>query len=271
MEFPKGGLIGRVMTMARRVKEMNIPGHAANSGYFIVLAVFPALVLVLSVLRYTDLDTGDLIALMDGFVPAALMDAAEDLIVATYAHASTAVVSVSALGALWSASRGIYGILKGLNAIYGVQENRGYLYTRFISVVYTFLLLVVLILTLVMNVFSEDLLEMALPRFVTRAVNLRGIVLLLLQTALFTAMFMVLPNRKNRFADSLPGAVLASIGWLVFTQLFSWYVTHFAGYSNIYGSVYAVALSMLWLYCCMSILFGGGALNQLLMEQKEKM
>ena len=178
---------------------------------------------------------------------------------------------MSALGALWSASRGIYGILKGLNAIYGVQDNRGYWYTRTISVLYTFLLLVVLILTLVMNVFSDHLLDMALPGFLTRVVNLRGIVLLLLQTALFTAMFMVLPNRKNRFSDSLPGAVLASIGWLIFTQLFSWYVTNFAGYSNIYGSVSAVALSMLWLYCCMSILFFGGGLNRLLMEKKENL
>ena len=79
---------------------------------------------------------------------------------------------------------------------------------------------------------------------------------------------MVLPNRKNRFSDSLPGAILASVGWLIFTQLFSLYVEHFGGYSNIYGSVYAVALSMLWLYCCLSILFYGGALNRLLMERE---
>lgn len=268
MNIPKGGLIGKSVALVRRIQTMNIPLHAANAGFFIVLAVFPALLLVLSVLRYTDLDAGDLLTLLEGFVPAALLPAAEDMIISTYAHASSAVVSLSALGALWSASRGIYGILKGLNAIYGVEENRGYLYTRTISVLYTFLLLVVLILTLVLNVFQDDLLQLALPAYLNRAVDLQGIVLLLLQTALFTAIFMVLPNRKNKFADSLPGAVLASIGWLIFTQLFSIYVTNFAGYSNIYGSVYAVALSMLWLYCCMSILFFGGALNQMLMEKK---
>lgn len=271
MDFPKGGLIGKAASLVRRVQAMNIPLHAANSGFFIVLAVFPALMLVLSVLRYTDLDAGDLLMLLDGFVPGALLPAAEDLIIATYAHASSAVVSLSALSALWSASRGIYGILKGLNAIYDAEENRGYLHTRAISVMYTFLLLVVLILTLVLNVFQDDLLQLALPAFVTRAVDFQGIVLLLLQTGLFTAMFMVLPNRKNKFLDSLPGAVLAAIGWLVFTQLFSWYVTNFAGYSNIYGSVSAVALSMLWLYCCMSILFFGGGLNRLLMEKKENL
>lgn len=274
MEFPKGGLIGRITALVRRVQAMGIPGHAANAGYFIVLAVFPALVLVLSVLRYTSLDAGDLLALLEGFLPDPLLPAAEKLIVSTYAHTSTAMVSVSAVGALWSASRGVYGVLGGLNAIYGVRENRGYWYTRAISVVYTFLLLLVLLLTLVLNIFGEGLIEMLsqarnpLWRVVAEAVDLRFLLLLVLQTALFTAIFMVLPNRKNRFSDSLPGAILASVGWLIYTQLFSLYVEHFGGYSNIYGSVYAVALSMLWLYCCLSILFYGGALNRLLMERE---
>ena len=62
--------------------------------------------------------------------------------------------------------------------------------------------------------------------------------------------------------------MLAAVGWQVFSDLYSIYVERFTGYSNIYGSVYAVALSMLWLYCCVSILFYGGALNVLLKRRK---
>lgn len=272
-EFPRGGLIGRAVSLMRQLQEMNIPSHAANAGYFIVLAVFPMLVLILSVLRYTDLDAEDLMNLLGGFLPDALLPAARRLIVNTYAHTSSAVVSVSAVSALWSASRGVYGVLMGLNSIYGVREDRGYFYTRAISVVYTFLLLLVLILTLVLNVFGEALLELLpkakgeLGQLLSDVIDLRFFLLLLLQTVLFTAIFMVLPNRKNRFFDSLPGAVLASLGWLIFTELFSVYVVHFAGYSNVYGSVYAIALSMLWLYFCLSILFYGGALNRIMMEE----
>ncbi len=79
-------------------------------------------------------------------------------------------------------------------------------------------------------------------------------------------MFMALPSGRNQFWDSLPGALLASSGWLVFSDLFSIYVEHFAHLSNVYGSVYAVALSMLWLYCCMSIVFYGGVLNRYLAD-----
>ena len=95
-------------------------------------------------------------------------------------------------------------------------------------------------------------------------VDFRFALLLVLQTGFFTAMFMALPSVRNGFWESLPGALLASVGWLVFSRLYSIYVAHFAHLSNIYGSVYAVALSMLWLYCCISIVFYGGALNRLL-------
>lgn len=273
---PKGGLIGRIIAVWERIRDMQIPTHAANAGYFIVLSVFPALVLLLSLLRYTSLDAGDLLAGLQGFLPEALMNAAEKLIISMYAHTGAAMVSVSAVGALWSASRGIYGLLTGLNTIYGVREDRSYVRTRLISVLYTFLFLLVLLVTLVLGVFGGGILQSlppakgALGDFLTEVVDLRFFLMLLLQTALFSAMFMVLPNRKNGFRESLPGAMLSSAGWLIFTRLFSFYVEHFSNYSSIYGSVYAVALSMLWLYFCLSILFYGGALNCLLMEQNDK-
>lgn len=273
MELPKGGIIGKTAQLARRVQKMNIPSHAANAGYFIVLAIFPMLVLVLSILRYTDLDALDLMALLSGYIPRALEEAVEKLVVQTYAYSGAAMVSVSALGALWSASRGLYGILRGLNAIYGVQEDRGWLYTRSISVFYTFAFLVVLLLSLALNVFGEYILQRlpvggALWNFLSGIVAFRFLLLLLIQTVLFAAMFTVLPNRRNTFRGSLPGAVLASLGWLIFLELFSLYVEHWGGYSNIYGSVYAVALGMLWLYFCLSILFYGAALNQILEERE---
>ena len=67
--FPKGGLIGKAVGYWKRLQAMQIPGHAANAGYFIVLSVFPALVLLLSLLRYTNLDARDLLQLLEGFLP----------------------------------------------------------------------------------------------------------------------------------------------------------------------------------------------------------
>ena len=88
--------------------------------------------------------------------------------------------------------------------------------------------------------------------------------LFFVQTGVFTAIFMVLPNCKNTFRASWPGAAFASLGWLIFTGLYSVYLEHFSGLSHIYGSMYAVSLSMLWLYFLLSILFYGGILNRYL-------
>ena len=275
-EFPRGGLIGKTVHLVRAVNRLHVPIYAANACYFMVMAVFPALLLLLGLLRYTGLEVERLGEMLQGILPEAFLESAEELILLTYDNTSGAAVGFSALTVVWSASRGIYGLLTGLNAIYGVAENRGWFFTRSISVVYTFAFLIVLLLTLALHVFGTGLIGFLqtatdpVLRFLTEVIDLRFFLLLAVQTAIFTAMFVVLPNKPNRFWDSLPGALLASSGWLIFSDLYSVYVERFAHLSNIYGSVYAIALSMLWLYCCISIVFYGGALNVLLVKLRKK-
>ena len=256
-EYPKGGIIGKTVHLFRNIQSLQVQLHAANACYFIVLAVFPALLLLLSLLRYTPMEVERLGEMLYGILPEALAVGAEELILLTWDNITGTVVGVSAVTALWSSSRGIYGILTGLNAIYGIQESRGYFRTRFLSMVYLFAFLLVMILTLGLHIFSTVPQMLQFP------------LLLLLQTGFFAVKFMILPDGKNGFTESLPGALLAAFGWQVFSDLYSIYVEHFATLSNIYGSVYAVALSMLWLYCCMSILFYGGALNVMLQKGKK--
>ena len=263
----KGGILARAVHAFRSISKMRVPVYAGNASFFLVLAVFPGLVLLLGILNQTNLDVERLVEIFQGVLPEALLASADELILSTYSHISGAWMGLSALTAVWSASRGTYGFITGLNGIYGVTENRGYLFTRCISVLYTFGFFMVLLLTLALHVFGTGLLALLSRtrdpffRFLLDHINLRFFLLLFLQTGLFTAMFMVLPNRKNRFMESLPGALLASCGWLIFSDLYSIYVERFATLSSFYGSVYAVALSMLWLYFCISIVFYGGALN----------
>lgn len=272
----KWDIADRLADMLRNLSQQKIGIYAAGAGYFIVLSVFPLLVLILALLRYTGLQVETLTDLIAGFLPDAFIPAAKRLVISTYQNTSGAIVSLSALTGLWSASRGVYGLLTGLNAIYQAPENRGYIHIRVISVFYTFLFLLVLLVTLVLNVFGTTLLQMlpvnniVLLQFLWDIVDWRFLVMLLLQTGLFAAMFMALPNRRNTFRESLPGALLSSFGWLVFSDLYSIYVKNFSGYANIYGSVYAVALSMLWLYFCISIVFYGGALNHYLATRKKQ-
>lgn len=265
-------LFQKLETGIRWLSSVHIPHLAANTGYFIILSVFPALLLILSGLRFTGLPVDTLLEILGMVLPQALMGTARELVYSVYENASGAVAGLSALTALWSSSRGVYGLLVGLNTIYGVSEDRGYFYTRAISILYTFAFEVVILLTLVLHVFGGTLTsffqEIPNPAIqkLMNILDLRFGVLLVLQSLLFTLMFMIFPNRRNGFWESLPGGLFACIGWMLFSNLYSLYVTHFPSYANIYGSVYAIAISMLWLYCCLEIIFFGGALNRLLMN-----
>lgn len=257
---------------ARYLSDQKVPLYAANASFFLILSVFPVLVILLALIRYTGMQVETFTDLISEVVPGALMPMVNRLVLSAYVNSSGTMLSVSAVAALWSASRGMYSFVTGLNAIYDVKENRGYLRTRLISMGYTFAFLLVLLLTLVLHVFGADLLrmleELPIPAFLLNLLDLRVFLLLILQTALFCAMFMVLPNERNRLGESLPGALLASLGWQIFTNLYSVYSQKFTAYASIYGSVYVVALGMLWLYFCICIVFYGGVLNKTLQKMK---
>ena len=267
--------IGKLMRLVRHLSRQKIGMHAAAAGYFIVLSIFPLLVLMLALLRYTGLEVETLSGFISQFLPDALIPSAKRLIVSAYRNTPSMVVGLSALTGLWSASQGVHCLLRGLNAIYKTPETRGYLHTRFLSVFYTLLFIILLFTTLLLNVFGATLLKnlrldnITLVQFLWDLVHQRFILMMLLQTGLFSAMYMALPNRRNSFQSTLPGALLASLGWLVFSSIYSVYVQNFAAYANVYGSVYMVALSMLWLYFCLSILFCGGALNHYLATETD--
>lgn len=262
--------------LAAFLRPMRISMHSANTSFFLALSVFPALMLLVGALGYTSFDVEDVLELVAQVLPQALMPFAQRLLSGAYEGTSGTLLSLSAITAVWSASRGILGLKNGLNDIYSVKERRPYLVSRGICMFYTLLFVAMLILTLVLHVFGTTILDYLhmttnpLLLFLMDVIDFRFFLLLFLQTALFTAMYAALPDRKLGLWDSFPGAVVASLGWLTFSDLFSLYVEYFPRYANIFGSVYAVALAMLWLYCCVSIVFCGGLVNRWLMGKRTK-
>ena len=257
--------------IAAFIKPMRIPLHSAYTCFFLLLSAFPSLMLLFALLNFTSLGADEVVQLTRPLIPAALLPLARELVGSAYGNASGTVLSVSALAALWSASRGMHGLVQGLNAVYG--KGQGYWHIRAVSVLYTFLFLLVTVMTLSLHVFGGQLLDYLQMttspalQFLMSLVDLRFALLLLLQAGVFTLMYAWLPSRRNRVRDSFPGAVLAALGWLIYSRLFSVYVTHFPRYSNLFGSVYAVALGMLWLYFCIGIVLYGGALNRWLKDR----
>lgn len=265
----------KIAAFVRQISEYHVSLYAANAAFYIILAFFPAVMLVVSLLPLVGFSQADLLNAMQGLVPEVLTPFIQRVFDDMSANSSVTLVSVTALIAVWSSSRGIFCIQDGINAIHGIDESRSYLRRRIISMVYMILFLVALLLTLVILGFGHEVAayfakqDIPLLQILAGMMQLRGLVLLILLAALFCAIYCVFPNRRVPLRTSLPGALLAALGWLVFSLGFSLYVRYFSNYSVLYGSLSTLALGMLWLYICICIVFYGCVLNQLLEKRKK--
>lgn len=263
-------LIGAVKAIVR----LNVPLYAANAGFFLLLSLFPGLVLALGLLRLAGLQVSSLLELMEPVVPQALMESLGQMVLQAYETSSGKFVGLSALVSIWSASKGIHGLLTGLAAVYGIRERGSWLRRRLISLGYTFGFYGALVLTLMFQVFARALGKLVRPggsglaHLALMLLRTRALVLPLVLTAIFAGLFALLPRAGNRYRESLPGALVAGAGWLALGDLFSLYVRRFASLGRVYGSVYTLVPVMLWLYCCMNLLLWGAGLNRLLKKNE---
>ena len=249
---------------------LQIPICAGNASYFLLLSLFPIAILLLAILQYVPVTQEDLKLLVERIVPEALWPFFDYLASGLYSGRSFAIISLSAVTALWSASSGLHSILYGLNNVAGAAETRSWLHRRLLCVVYTILTLAALLATLLLNVFGKQILAflelhgLALYGPLAELLRHTHLYSLVLLTLYFSALYLFLPNRRERFIRVLPGALAAAVAWLVFSAGFSYYVSRSGHYSTLYGSLSTILLTMVWLYFCLWILFYGAYLNQLI-------
>ena len=266
-------LPAKIDRIVRELVPMQMPVYSGNASFFLLLSIFPLAILLLALLQYVPVTQDDLLGLIELLVPQALLPFFSYLISGLYPSSTATVISVSAIAALWSASRGLHSVMNGLNSVEQARETRSYLHRRLLCAFYTLLMLLALLLTLTLHVFGQEFLSLLtisgspLHRIMTSVLQYLHLYSLVLLTALFAVLYLVLPNRKTRLILVLPGAVAAAFAWMVFSSAFSYYASHIKDYSAVYGSLSTVILTMLWLYFCMSILFYGDYLNRLLFRR----
>jgi membrane protein len=87
----------------------------------------------------------------------------------------------------------------------------------------------------------------------------------------FMLLYWIAPNRKLYLKSVIPGAIFATLGWILVSLGFSMYVSSFANYSATYGSIGGIIVLMMWLYFSGTILMVGGQINAVMQERKEKL
>lgn len=268
-------MIGRATLFWKKCREDDISAFAAQAAFFIVMSFIPFIMLFISLVQYTPVTEAMVMDTVSRVMPTYISPFLISIIHEMY-NRSIGIVSATAVAAVWSAAKGIQYLTNGLNRVYDIEETRNWLFLRLRAVLYTLLLLISIIVSLILMVFGHSLQKLLLEYvpFVSELtggiIRLRSLILLAVLIVFFAVIYKMLPNRKAAIRSQLPGSIMSAVGWSLLSFAISIYVDYFNGFS-MYGSLTTIVLVMLWLYFGMYILLVSAEVNNLYEESwKEK-
>jgi len=255
------------LRILRRCGEDDVSGNAAKLGFYFLLSLFPLLIFLTSMIGFLP---GVQDSLFDGLgrvLPPEAMTLVRETLADVTSHRSGSVLSLGLIAALWSASSGVASLMDALNRAYGVAEKMPFWKRRLKAIALT--------LVAVLLVATGSLLIILGHRvggWLEHAFGISG-ALAFISTILgyctgfglsllgIQALYYFGPHKKGGHKRVNPGALIAAIGIVIGSLLFSFYVRVGPSASATYGSLGAVVTLMLWLYIVGLMLLLGGEIN----------
>ena len=257
-----------VGSIIKDIMDDSVSAYSAQAAFFIIISAFPMIMLLLTMLRFLPYFSGGVPLIRISFLPDNVNPFVQTMLQEIIDNSSNMVISISAITALWSSSTGIYSIMLGLTAAYSVKETRGYIRMRSLAILYTFVFLVMIIAALGVLVFGNSIyhalinyLPFAAEHVTIISKGIRWLLGFGVLVLFFEISYIAVPNRRSTVLQELPGALVSAVGWTVFSYMYAYYIENFGNYANVYGSLTAVVLLMLWLYFCMFIMLVGAEIN----------
>lgn len=264
-----------LVRMLQSVSNDKVTVYAAQASFFTIISAVPFLSLLLSVFALL-MPENPLGLLPDHGISPEMVSILGPILEDLQSAPQVSLLSFSAIVTLWSASKGTSALRAGLEIIYHADAPEGYLSQRLRSLGNTLVFIVLILCSVVLLLFG-DLLDKLIPFVSISALLLRWRTpsLVLFICVVFTAMYTATGSRSHHIRTihrealaNLPGALFASMGWILFSRGYALYIRHFPSASAVYGSLGALCLIMLWLYFCMVILLLGAEVNKMLYRMR---
>jgi membrane protein len=251
------------------VNRNNTLAFAAALSYYFVLALFPALIFLAAVVAYLPIPDlfNTIIATMARVAPETSMGLVRKIVADVISPSRGAFLSFGLLGTLWTCSSGFAAIIEALNVAYNVPETRPIWKTRLLAIG-----LIFLIGTLVTVAFAFMIVGPRFGEFLATHLGLKYEFALLWPVLRYVfavtfiviaieALYFIAPNVKQRFSSSLPGAILAVVGWILLSDGLSLYFLKFAHLNRTYGVLGGGVALLTWLYWSGFVILLGAVLN----------
>lgn len=245
----------------KKLKSDSVDSYSAQVSFFIIISFIPFMMFLLSLFQTININGMSMLNFIIDIFPEQIGKVLWGIF--PHEREPFTILSLSAVTSIWSASMAMLALIKGLNSVFDAKISRNYIWLRITSIIYTIIFAVILVFTALLLIFGNTLFERVFKTDELAVIfsKYKFIVSFIILATFFTFSFKIIPLKseiKLRFC--VIGGSLASLGWVVYSFLFSIFVEHFADYSNVYGSLATLVVFMLWLYFCMYIMFIGGEL-----------
>lgn len=260
---------------SKKIQCDHVSSFAGHAALFLLTSLFPMAMYCIAIFSYLPFDTGRFPQYLLSMIPKELTPLLRQIMEEAYVGSTTIVKSFMMLVMLFCASKGVYAVIIGMNAVYGIKETRNpvLLYTLAIVYVVAFFAAIGLMMVLIVlgnhifNWFLHFIPWLSKFDLIFKYGKYAGMLIFLI--AFLLLVYMHIPNRKSRVRYEFPGALFSTIVWLAFSWAFSFYISNFAQYSVTYGSFATIVIFILWLYGTMNIIFIGAEINVVLRRLAE--
>ena len=254
------------------VMDDDVLGRSAQLSYYFLLALFPALLFLTSLLGYLAGEDSQLRQGLFNYLATVLPGEASQLVSKTVTDVTQSSgggkLSFGILATLWAASNGMGAISESLNAAYDLKESRPWWKVRLTAVGLTLALTLLIVTALVLVLYGHDIADAVSIKlglgsaFATAWKVLQWPLVLVFVLLAFALIYYFGPDAHHQeWKWITPGAVVGVALWLLISFAFKAYLSYFNSYSATYGSLGAVIILMLWFYFTGTAILVGGEIN----------
>ena len=256
-----------------RFRNDDVTAYAAQISFYLLLSLFPLMILLAAVFVRTKLINLDQFFQMlrsSNMFPDIAITVVESTL--KELEIPTRSISFYIIIVIWSASRGIRAIMNGIHLAFRTREAHNLLLRFFLSFFYTIFFVMLLVIFVVFVLFGDSLFSWFSSVFkllflVSGLVRLiRYLIPLGFMLILYTLLYKVIPSKNLHLSDVLPGSLFASLGSFLISHLFSLYTSHFANYSALYGSIAGIIVTCTWMYLFSLMMVIGAEINACIYE-----
>ena len=251
-----------------RVTKDNVGAYSAQAAFFLFMSFMPFLSLLLTLVRFLPISQDFLYSTIIDILPKPFEPLIGEILNELFAKDSGTYLSISIILTVWAAAKGVMAIINGLNSVYHNEDNRNYFLFRTIAALYTLIFVSVIIITMLLLVFGNQIFHAIEKDFPKAAVVISVFMdnRIILITALLTLFFIAVYKieritSKNTTVVVIPGSIFSAIAWTLLSYILSLYINNFSNFSYTYGSLATIVLFMLWMYFCMFLMFIGAEIN----------